>query len=161
MTDGMCIRDGRALEYIGIQGLGLQVFESDSKSSQGGEAAKWVIFLHWLSMACKSWQVTVTTLIGPQLEVRVQFRLQYHRKDVIGLERIQRKFIRMLLEMDAWVTKREFEKAAIFLMQWKLRGILWVQIWGWLIVGNLSPEHTFRVRWKKESEELNILPEDG
>lgn len=49
-----CKRDGKALEYIGIQGLGLQVFESDSKSSHGGEAAKWVIFLHWLSMACKS-----------------------------------------------------------------------------------------------------------
>eukprot|EP00061_Rhincodon_typus_P002140 g16716.t1 len=64
-------------------------------------------------------------LVRPPLEYCVQFWLPYYRKDIIKLERVQKRFTRMLLAVMGLKYKNRLEKLGLFSLEHRrLRGDL-------------------------------------
>eukprot|EP00061_Rhincodon_typus_P007698 g29660.t1 len=65
------------------------------------------------------------TLFKLHLEYCIQFWSPHYRKDVEALQRVQKKFTRMLLELEGMNYKERLEKLWLFsLERWMLRGDL-------------------------------------
>ena len=63
------------------------------------------------------------TLVRPHLEYSVQFWLPHYQKDVEALERVQKRFTRMLSGMESISYEERLEKPGLFsLEQQRLRG---------------------------------------
>ena len=76
----------------------------------------------------RSWDVLLKlskTLVRPHLEYCVQFKSPYYRKDIIKLERVQKRFTRMLPELDGLSYKERLDRLGLFsLERRRLRGDL-------------------------------------
>ena len=76
----------------------------------------------------RSWDVLLKlykTLIRPLLEYCVQFWSPYYRKDIIKLERVQKRFTRMLQGLDGLSYKERLDRLGLFsLERRRLRGDL-------------------------------------
>ena len=81
------------------------------------------------NIECKSWDVLLKlykTLVRPHLEYCVQFWSPYYRKDIIKLERVQKRFIRMLPGLDGLSYKERLERLGLF-------SLVRRRLWGGLI----------------------------
>ena len=76
----------------------------------------------------RNWDVLLKlykTLVRPHLEYCVQFRLPYYRKDIIKLERAQKRFTRMLPGLDGLSYKERLDRLGLFSLECRrLRGDL-------------------------------------
>ena len=74
----------------------------------------------------KNWQVMLQlyrTLVRLHLEYSVQFWSPDYQNDVEALERVQKRFTRMLLGMEGISNEERLEKLGLFsLERWRLRG---------------------------------------
>ena len=64
------------------------------------------------------------TLVRPQLEYCVQFWMPHYRKDVIALEKVQRKFPRVLAGLECFSYQEKLDRLALFFFweQGRVRG---------------------------------------
>ena len=68
----------------------------------------------------KNWQVMLTlyrTLVRPHLEYSVQFWLPHYQKDVEALERVQKRFTRMLPGMEGICYEERLVKLGLFSLE--------------------------------------------
>ena len=76
----------------------------------------------------RSWDILLKlykTLVRPHLEYRVQFWSPYYRKDIIKLERVQKRFTRMLPGLDGLSYKKRLDRMGLFSLEHRgLRGDL-------------------------------------
>ena len=75
----------------------------------------------------RSWDVLLKlykTLVRPHLEYCVQFWSLYYRKDIIKLERVQKRFTGMLPGLDGLSYKERLKRLGLFsLERTRLRGL--------------------------------------
>ena len=68
----------------------------------------------------KNWQVMLTlyrTLVRPHLEYSVQFWSPHYQKDVEALERVQKRFTRMLSGMEGISYEERLEKLGLLSLE--------------------------------------------
>eukprot|EP00061_Rhincodon_typus_P004396 g22466.t1 len=68
----------------------------------------------------RSWEIMLRsyrTLVRPLLEYCVQFWSPYYLKDIIKLERVQKRFIRMLLGMEGLSYKERLDRLELFSLE--------------------------------------------
>ena len=99
--------NGRALRRVTKQrDLGVQVHSSLKVESQVDRVVKKAFGMLGFSgqnVGYRSWDILLKlykTLVRPNLEYCVQFWSLYYRKDIIKLERVQKKITRMLPGLD-------------------------------------------------------------
>eukprot|EP00061_Rhincodon_typus_P012167 g37735.t1 len=81
-----------------------------------------------MSFEYRNWEVMLKfdrTLVRPLLEYCVQFWSPSYRKDIIKLERVQKRFTSMLLVMEGLSYKERLDRLRLFLLDLRrLRGDL-------------------------------------
>ena len=80
------------------------------------------------NIECRNWDILLKlykTLVRPHLEYCVQFWSPYYRKGIIKLERVQKRFIRMLPGLESLSYKERLNRLGLFsLERRRLRGDL-------------------------------------
>eukprot|EP00061_Rhincodon_typus_P003151 g19407.t1 len=80
------------------------------------------------SFEYKSWDVMLRlyrTLVRPLLEYCVQFCSSRFGKDIIKLEKVQKRFTKMLLGIEGLSYKEKLDRLGLYSLEhWRLRGDL-------------------------------------
>jgi len=126
------IVNGRTLKSIDRQrDLAVQVHRSLKVATQVEKVVKkaygMLAFIGW-GIEFKNWQLMLEPyriLLRPHFEYSVQFWSPHYQKDVEALERVQKRFTRMLPGMEGISYEEKLEKVCLFsLERQRLRGDL-------------------------------------
>ena len=131
-TDRKYTVNGRTLKSIDRQrDLGVQVHRSLKVATQVEKVVKkayGMLAFIGRGIEFKNWQVMLQlyrTLVRPHLEYSVQFWSPHYQKDVEALEKLQKRFTRMLPRMEGISYEERVEKLGLFsLERRRLRGDL-------------------------------------
>jgi len=75
------------------------------------------LLLHCRVPMKRSWDVLLKlykTLVRPHMKYCIQFWSSYYRKDIIKLERVQKRFTRMLSGLDGLSYKERLDRLGLF-----------------------------------------------
>ena len=118
MVNGRAL--GRATEQ---RDLGVHVHSSLKVESQVDRVVKnafGMLGFIGQNIEYRSWDVLLKlykTLLRPHLEYCVQFWSPYYRKDIIKLERVQKRFTRMLPGLDGLSYKETLDRLGLFSLE--------------------------------------------
>ena len=123
-TDRKYTVNGRTLKSIDRQrDLGVQVHRSLKVAMQVEKVVKkayGMLAFIGRGIEFKNWQVMLQlyrTLVRPHLEYSVQFWSPHYQKDVETLERVQKRFTKMLPGMEGISSEERLEKLGLFSLE--------------------------------------------